>query len=144
MTSRTHQIYNIIFEHAFEPPPPPPVWTMLKKTALFLRDGFPKEGLILCRLVEKQRRTRDHYCSYCLMLPLASAGKIWIIHLLQVLNIFWELAHNLHVYESLYFSNFDCVSNLSILLLAQGESVIIFTCYEQPTKEWANSKYNGR
>ena len=39
MTSRTHQIYNIIFEHGFDPTP---VWTMLKKTALFLKDGFPK------------------------------------------------------------------------------------------------------
>ena len=38
MTSRTHQIYIIIFEHGFDPPP---VWTMLKKTALFLHDGFP-------------------------------------------------------------------------------------------------------
>ena len=28
MTSRTHQIYNIIFEHGFDPPP---IWIMLKK-----------------------------------------------------------------------------------------------------------------
>ena len=45
MTSRTHQIYNIVFEHGFDPPTP--VWTMLKKTALFLREGFTKPTLIL-------------------------------------------------------------------------------------------------
>ena len=39
MTSRTHQIYNIVFEHGFDPPSP--VRTMFRKTALFLRLGFP-------------------------------------------------------------------------------------------------------
>ena len=39
MTSWTHQIYNIIFEHGFNPPSP--VWTMFKKTALFWKQGIP-------------------------------------------------------------------------------------------------------
>ena len=43
MTSRTHQIYNIVFEHGFDPPSP--VWTMFKKTTLFLRLGFPKQNI---------------------------------------------------------------------------------------------------
>ena len=41
MTSRTHDN----FRHNFWTwvwPPPSPVWRMLKKTALFSRDGFPK------------------------------------------------------------------------------------------------------
>ena len=38
MTSSTHQIYNIVFEHGFDPPP---LLNNVKKTALFLRDGFP-------------------------------------------------------------------------------------------------------
>ena len=47
MTSRTHQIYNIVFEHGFDPPSP--VWTMFKKTALFLRLGFPKTDALPIR-----------------------------------------------------------------------------------------------
>ena len=40
MTSKTHQIYNIIFEHGFDPPLPPRL-NNVKKTAIFLQDDFP-------------------------------------------------------------------------------------------------------
>ena len=36
-----YKIHNIIFEHGFDPPPPPRL-NNIKKTALFLHDGFPK------------------------------------------------------------------------------------------------------
>ena len=46
MTSRTHQIYNIIFEHGFDPPP---VWTMLKKLHFSLMSAslIPRNDLWL-------------------------------------------------------------------------------------------------
>ena len=53
MTSRTHQIYNIIFEHGFDPPPSP-VWTMLKKlhfslmSASLRRYDFQAETDVVC------------------------------------------------------------------------------------------------
>ena len=37
-----YKICNKIFEHGFDLPPlPPPFWTILKKTALLVRDVFP-------------------------------------------------------------------------------------------------------
>ena len=43
MTSRTHDNFRHNFWTWVWPPP---VWTMLKKTALFLKDGFPKQALL--------------------------------------------------------------------------------------------------
>ena len=69
MTSRTHQIYNIIFEHGFDPPPPP-VWTMFKKTALFWKGGIPKwQSKVKCYFLDiimlwKKTFCSDFYCAY--------------------------------------------------------------------------------
>ena len=41
MTSRTHDNFRHNFWTWVHPPFPPPVWTMLKKTALFWKEGFP-------------------------------------------------------------------------------------------------------